>query len=253
MRTLRIVRVLGVAAATALTACNISPSSSSLTVRGSMASGTTASRLHFASSVLSSKGTGPLGPGQMLGNPGSLQINMYTLYISQSADCSNPLTVQDYGSSPVAKDFVLAPTLFTGSPAAGSYNCIAVKMSDLLQMRPATTFGACDSTVTYPESIYNTNNTNPADTASFMRDINLQPIAPLGTNSNPTAEPVLILFTMDTAAAYTRGFTHGQVIPLGAALTVPSTATFVWGGANTVLSDSASATCNVNPGQPTFQ
>jgi len=251
MRTLRIARVLGVATATALTACNISPSSASLTVRGAMPGGATVSRLHFAASMLSSKGT--LGPGQMLGNPGSLQIDMYTLYISKSADCSNPVVVQDYGSSPVAKDIVLAPTLFAGSPAAGSYTCIGVKMSDLLHMRPATTFGVCDSTVTYPESIYNTNNTNPADTASFMRDINLQPIAPLGTNANPTAEPVLILFTMDTAAAYTRGFTHGQVIPLGAALTVPSTATFVWGGANTVLSDSASATCNVNPGQPTFQ
>jgi len=251
MRTISITRVLGVAAAAALTACNLSPSSASLTVRGSMPSGAVASRLHIAASMLSSKGA--LGPGQLLGNPGSLQISMYTLYISQSADCSNPVIVQDYGSSPVAKDIVLAPTLFAGSPPAGSYNCIGVKMSDLLHMRPSTSFGVCDSTVTYPESIYNTNNTNPTDTAAFMRDINLQPIAPLGTNASPIAEPVLILFTMDTTAAYARGFTQGQVIKLGAALTVPSTATFVWGGNNTVLSDSASATCNVNPGQPTFQ
>jgi hypothetical protein len=254
MRACRLDRAVGIGLATALVACAMNPTSASLTVRGSLASsGSSDSRVLAAASALHAVSRGALGPGQMTGDPGVLRIGMYALYISSNADCSSPTLVEDYGTSSVAKDIVQSPTLFAGSPPAGSYSCVGVKMSDVLAMRPSTTFGSCDSTVTYAESIYNTNNTNPADTSSFFRDINLQPIAPLGTRADPEAEPVLILFTRDTAAATARGFNPGQVIPLGAPLVVPSTDTFVWGGSGTVLSDSASGTCSVNPGRPTFE
>jgi hypothetical protein len=254
MHTRPLDRVVGIALMTALVACSLSPTGASLTVRGGLSSTAPySSRVSHTSFAVRTRSGGSLGPGQIAGNPGSLQVGTYALYISSNADCSGATLVEDHGTSAVVKDFVQNPTLFTGSPANGSYSCIGVKMSDVIAMRPSTTFGSCDSTVTYAESIYNTDNTNPADSSTFLRDINLQPIAPLGTNADPVAEPVLILFTLDTAAAVSRGFSKNQVIHLGASLVVPSTATFVWGGNGSVLSDSASATCNVNPGQPTFQ
>jgi hypothetical protein len=254
MYTRPIARVLGIVLVTVAAACAVSPHAASLTVRGGLSAGTpSGARVQNARLALGPRSGHTLGPGQIAGNPASLQVGTYALYISTNGDCSNATLVEDYGAQAKVKDFVQNPTLFTGSPPTGSYRCIGVKMSDVLSVRPATTFGSCDSTVTYPESIYNLDNTSLTDSSNYFRDIDGKAIVPLGTNANPIAEPVLIVFTLDTTAAYQRGFTHGQVIVLGAPLMVPSTETFVWGGNGSVLSDSASATCNVNPGRPTFQ
>jgi len=107
--------------------------------------------------------------------------------------------------------------------------------------------------VTYKQSIYRTDNTDSTDTTTYWRDINLHLITPQGTNANPVAVPVLILFSRDSAAALQRGFNKGQTLSLGASLVVPGTQTFVWGGTGTVVSDSSQAACGLNPGRPTFQ
>jgi hypothetical protein len=193
------------------------------------------------------------GPGILTGDPASLAVGMYALYISTNGDCSNPTLVQNYGSQPSVKDMVQTPILFTGSPAGGTYSCIGIQMSDVLNFAPATTFGYCDSSTTYAASIYNTNNTTLGDTSTYFRDINLNPITPLGTSANPVAEPVVILFTRDTTAAIARGFNSGQTIYLGASLVVPGSTTFVWGGSGTVGSDSSAQVCYINPGRPSFE
>jgi hypothetical protein len=257
MQTRPIGRVLGVAFVTVAAACSssgTSPNAASLTIRGSLAANAPATaRVAAASPRLSVRSGHPLGPGQIAGDPASLQIGTYALYISANNDCSNATLVEDYGATAVLKDFVQNPTLFTGSPGAGSYGCVGVKMSNVLSVRPSTTFGYCDSTLTYPQTIYNLDNTSLQDSSAYFRDIDLHYIVPVGTNANPVAEPVLIVFTLDTAAAVQRGFNRGQVIALGAPLVVPGIQTFSWGGTGSVISDSTSATCDVNPGRPTFR
>ena len=58
--------------------------------------------------------------------------------------------MQDYGATAEVKDFVSAPVLFTGSPAAGSYHCVAMKMSDVISVVPSSSFGDCVAGVSYP-------------------------------------------------------------------------------------------------------
>jgi hypothetical protein len=222
----------------------------SLTIKGGVASSAGAHVTRMSRTGMAGQAT---RPGELFGDPAAIMVGMYALYISQASDCSNPTLVEDYGTQDVVKDFLQHPTLFTGSPLAATYSCVGVKMSSVLSARPKTTFGDCDSTQTYVESIYNADNTGPSDSSSYFRDIDLHVITPLGTNANPVAEPVLILFTSDTAAAIARGFSRHQTLYLAAPLVVPGTQTFIWGGSGTMMSDSTSATCNLNPGTPTFE
>ena len=46
------------------------------------------------------------------------------------------------------------PVLFTGTPAAGSYRCVAIKMSDVIRMMPAASFGTCVGGTEYSGDIY---------------------------------------------------------------------------------------------------
>lgn len=201
--------------------------------------------------VLGSAGAPPLlraagGPrsAALTGDPGALRIGVYALYISPNDDCSGAVLVQDYGAAPSVKDFVSNPVLFTGSPASGSYRCVAIKMSDVIRVQPATTFGTCDSTVEYAGDIYRSGE-------SDWKDVDLNPIVGTGSDSVPADDRVTILLTRDTAAALGRGFSPHQTLPLGSDLVVPSQSTFYWNGQGTV-SDAGGA-CGVNPGRPSFQ
>jgi hypothetical protein len=183
-------------------------------------------------------------PGTQTGDPGALRIGVYALYISPNADCSSPVLVQDYGATASVKDFVSNPVLFTGSPASGSYQCVAIKMSDVIRVQPATTFSVCDSSVEYAGDIYRAGETD-------WKDIDLNPIIGTGSDSVPADDHVTIILTRDTVAAQARGFSTNQTLTLGSDLVVPSQSTFYWNGQGTVTD--AGGQCGVNPGHPSFQ
>jgi hypothetical protein len=179
----------------------------------------------------------------LTGDPGALRIGVYALYISPNADCSSPVLVQDFGTKPVVKDFV-HPVLFSGSPADGAYQCVAIKMSDVIRVQPTTTFSVCDSTVEYAGDIYRAGETD-------WKDVDLNPIIGTGSDSVPTDDRVTIILTRDTTAAQTRGFSTHQTLPLSSDLIVPSQSTFYWNGQGTVTD--AGGHCGVDPGHPSFQ
>lgn len=178
------------------------------------------------------------------GDPASLLIGMYALYISPNADCSSPILVQDYGATASVKDFVNQPTLFSGSPDPGSYQCVAIKMSDVITVSPGTTFGNCHSGVLYPGDIYRDGETD-------WKDIDLNPITGTGTDAAPADDRVLLVLSRDTTAAIARGFSTHQVLDLGSDLVAPGQSTFYWHGEGTVVD--AGGQCGVNPGHPSFQ
>ena len=82
-------------------------------------------------------------------SPATLTLTVCALYISANDDCSGMVRVRDDGASGRPKDFMQNPVLFSGSPVAGAYKCVAFRMSDVISMRPATSFGACASGVEY--------------------------------------------------------------------------------------------------------
>lgn len=189
----------------------------------------------------------PPAPGAALvatGDPAALRIGMYALYISPNADCSSPVLVQDYGATAVVKDFVGNPVLFSGSPAAGAYQCVALKMSDVIRVVPDSSFSVCVAGTEYAGDIYREGETD-------WKDVDLNPIIGSGTDSLPADDHVTIVMSRDTTAAIARGFSTNQTIPLSSDLIVPGQSTFYWNGQGTVTDEGGQ--CGVNPGQPSFQ
>jgi hypothetical protein len=186
----------------------------------------------------------PPDSGLPTGDPASMTIGLYALYISPNADCSSPVLVSDNGTTAVQKDFVQTPVLFTGSPAAGTYKCVMLKMSDVLHMKPATSFGPCVTGTEYAGDIYRDGETD-------WKDPQLNQVVGHGTDSLPVDDHVTIFMTRDTSAAYARGISPHQTIALGSDLIVPGQSTFYWNGQGSVWSEHGM--CSLQPGQPEFK
>jgi hypothetical protein len=170
-----------------------------------------------------------LPDGALWGPAGSVTIHLYALWISHSADCSNPVLVQQHPAAGVDKDFMLNPVLFQGAPATGSYQCVMFKMSDVLRMKPATSFGACVAGVEYRGDIYREGETD-------WKDVDLNPIIGTGSDEVPVDDHVTIFMTRSPAAALSRGISENQIVELLSNLIVPGQSTFVLDASQAVLS-----------------
>ena len=122
------------------------------------------------------------------------------------------------------------PVLFTGVPAAGSYQCVMFRMSDVLRMTPATTFGACVAGTDYVGDIYR-------DGESDWKDVDLNLVVGHGTDSVPVDDRVTIFFTCDTTAALARGISQNQLVLLESDLVVPAQSTFYMDAHDAVQTD----------------
>ncbi len=209
--------------------------SESLTIRGSAAAPPAAAS--FASY------RGSVSASATTGDPSSLSVGMYALYISRNADCSSPVMVEDNGSSAVFKDFVVNPVLFTGTPASGAYQCLMIKMSDVIHFSPATSWGACTAGTVYYGDIYR-------DGEDDWKDKDMASIAGHGSDALPVDDRVTIFITRDPSAVEARGASPNQTIALGSDLVVPGHTTFYWNGAGSV--SDAGGECGINPGRPSF-
>jgi hypothetical protein len=179
------------------------------------------------------------------GDPASVRIGMYALWISPNGDCSSPVLVQDYGSTGSVKDFVQSPVLFSADATEGTYQCLIIRMSDVVGFTPATTFGNCTAGTDYEQDIYR-------EGESDWKDADLNPIIGTGTDQTPSNDRISLLITTDTTAALTRGFSPHQILLLASPLAVPAASTFYWNGEGSVSSE-GSFPCGLNPGQPAFE
>ncbi len=233
--------ILSLLAPTALAACAAETAGpggnlSGLTIRSSASAAPSPSvvtSIHALSS-----------PPLLTGDPSAMSIGMYALYISPNADCSNPVLVEDYGSTPQYKNFVANDVLFSATPTVGTYPCVAIKMSDIVKGTPATSYGACVAGVEYPGDIYRVGD-------STWKDINLNPIIGTGSDSFPVDDHVTIFMSTDTLAVLARGVSSNQLIPLGSSLIVPGQSTFYWNAQGSMATDGVD--CGLNPGQPEFR
>jgi hypothetical protein len=178
------------------------------------------------------------------GDPASMSVGMYALYLSANEDCSEPILVADYGATAQPKDFMQSPVLFTGSPAAGTYKCVIFKMSDVIGMVPATSFGACVAGTFYEGDIYR-------EGQSDWKDAELNPIIGTGTDDAPIDDHVAIFLTGNPAAVEARGVSQNQVVLLHSDLVVPGQSTFYWNAQGSVTEEGGA--CGIQPGQPEFR
>lgn len=178
------------------------------------------------------------------GDPSSLRVKMYALYISPNADCTAMELVQDNGDAAPYKDLVQSPLLFSAAATAGSYECVAMRMSDVVKFTPATTFSTCTAGTEYTRDVYR-------EGESDWKDVDLNTVVGSGTLDDPVDDHATIFMTTDPTAAIARGISENQVIPLGSALVIPAATTFYWNGDGTVLDDSGR--CSIDPGHPSFE
>lgn len=168
--------------------------------------------------------------GYMPGDPSSVSIRMYALWVSSNADCSAPQLVQNYGDGGQDKDFAQNPVLFSGAPADGAYPCMMFRMSDVIRVTTPTTFGGCVAGTEYPGDIH-----RDGDVAWVDQDLNV--VAGHGTEDAPVDDHVTIFFARDTLAAQARGISGEQIVPLLSDLVVPGQSTFYMNARDRVYTD----------------
>lgn len=131
-------------------------------------------------------------------NPASALVTIYGVAVSPNADCSNAV-VLNYSSSPTAVDFEQTPSLFSGSPSAGTYNCVVLLMSDQLTFTPAATTGNCTAGTTYSRVVCSGNCTYTTI-----------------TNASSLAPGVTLTYgsTVQTSATTSQDLANATMVPL---------------------------------------
>lgn len=206
--------------------------------------GTPALVVHGAGGAASASLLADPPSGMQFGSAASLTMKLYALYVSANADCSSPVLVQDLGANGATKDFMTNPALFSGNPAAGTYQCVMFKMSDVLTMSPSTSFGGCVAGTQYAGDIYR-------EGENDWVDENGATIVGTGTDEAPLDSHVTIFITRNPAAAMARGISEHQVVELQANLVVPAQSTFRMDASNAVATDGTQ--CGVEKPVMTFQ
>ncbi len=177
----------------------------------------------------------------LLVDPSLFRVGFYRLYLSSNVDCSAPTLVHDYGAR-ADFDLVTGPTLFsaTGVPA-GSYPCLIMTMSDVMEFVPDSDVGPCVAGTTYHTDTYR-------EGESDWKDVSGAPITGTGTDASPVDNMVDVFFSTDPAAVIGRGYSANQVLTLGAPAVVPGTSTFYLNGSGAVTEEDGS--CRIVPGTP---
>jgi hypothetical protein len=175
--------------ASVLSACLDDNSSSSsdgkLVVVGSDKSTTTAASKYAA------KGIG--------GTPDFLALEMFGVYVSASADCSNPVAVQTT-EDPVYEDLTASPNLFSGNLAPGNYECVIFDIHDVIVFSPdaaAETMHGADCT---DNTLYDFDILRENDNESWYSINAGADVAGTGTIDTPRADRVALIMTTDPAA-----------------------------------------------------
>jgi hypothetical protein len=181
----------------------------------------------------------------------SLQTQVYAVMLSSSPQCTSPVTVFS-STTPTEVDFLAAPTLGSGNPPDGTYNCVIIKMLDTIKFKPASSDGvSCVGGTQYTTDVCQTGETTLApDSVS----------APTPCTSSAPDVVYLYLTTGRIGSGGGNAFlqplppnttTHG--VSLSAPLIVSGTATakFVANAAGQV--DGAGGSCSMNPPAFGFQ
>ena len=187
------------------------------------------------------------GPAMAL-DASSLKLQVYAVMLSTSPQCTNPVTVF---SSPTATevDFLASPTLGSGNPPDATYNCVIIKMSDLIKFTPSASSGLCTAGTQYVADVCRSDNggtTQAPDAAGAPNACN-------GTDAAPVADTVYLYLTTNASAGsggtfmQPTGPTSTNGLNLTAPLVIAGTAQskFIVNAAGKVGDDGVS--CGMNP------
>jgi len=173
-------------------------------------------------------------PTPTAGSPTLMQMRFHALLISANADCSGPYTTVQTYDPPREFDLVTNPTLFEGSPPAGTYRCVIFEADDILAIRPdaaaqAAFPGRCVAGTTHQTDLYR------APDNDYRRPDGTV-INAAGTRAAPGRQRVFFFASTDRAAATARmgGPSIHQTVPMASPLVVPAQTTLFLDATNGV-------------------
>ncbi len=141
----------------------------------------------------------------------SLKLQVYSVMLSTSAQCTSPVTV--FSSATATEvDFLATPTLGSGNPPDATYNCVIIKMSDLIKFTPSSTSGLCTVGAQYTADVCRSDNGGTTQAPDAVG----APNACTGTDAAPVSD-IVYLYLTTNASAGNGGNTFMQ--PTGAAST----------------------------------
>jgi len=155
----------------------------------------------------------------------SLKLQVYAVMLSTSPQCTNPVTVF---SSPTATevDFLAAPTLGSGNPPDATYECVIIKMSDLIKFTPSASSGLCTAGTQYTADVCRSDNGGTTQAPDAVG----APNACSGTDAAPIADTVYLYLTTNASAGSGGGSTFMQPTGPGSANGLNLTAPLVVAG-----------------------
>lgn len=178
-------------------------------------------------------------------SPSFFEVGMLEMRLTTNADCSEPFVTVFAGSTPTLFDFVAEPEIArVDDLPAGSYTCVAFRVSDHLRYRTAASEGACTSGTTYTQDIYRAGNEGVA-----FRDPSGAVITARGTTAAPVEDFVWAYNSTTPDAVTARGYSSNQVGLLASPLVVPGSTTFYWSAP--ILT--GGATCEATHGTTGFR
>ena len=125
----------------------------------------------------------------------SLKLQVYAVMLSTSPQCTSPITVFS-NTAPTEVDFLAAPTLGTGSPPDGTYECVIIKMSDLIKFTPSATAGLCNAGTQYIADVCRSDNGGMTQAPDAVG----APSACNGTDAAPMSDAVYLYLTTNPSA-----------------------------------------------------
>lgn len=178
----------------------------------------------------------------------SFEIGFAEMRLSANTDCSGPYQTIFARSTPTRVDIATNPELArTDGLTRGTYPCVAMRISDLMNYRPVVTDGPCVAGVTTVKDTYRAGNEETA-----WRDIAGATITARGTDAAPVEDLVWIFITTNEAAVDARGYGVNQTITLDSPLVIPGTTTLYW-DLTDALGDEGDGECGTVDGRIGFR
>jgi hypothetical protein len=195
--------------------------------------------------------------GQMVGkDPASLKVKILGVYASTSPQCTNPINVF---LKPTADyvDLLQGPALGGGDLPDGTYECVIIKMSDVIKHTPKETDSSCVAGIEYSGEVCRAGGDGGLATSL---DGSAIPCTGDGTAKGVGDDTLFMFMTTDPGASDgNRAFEHplvagdGKGIKLGSPLVISSTtkAKFVVDASGGVVAGGGE--CGINPPKFRFE
>ena len=138
---------------------------------------------------------GLLSTGAMALDASSLKLQVYSVMLSTSPQCTSPVTVFS-SATPTEVDFLATPTLGSGNPPDATYRCVIIRMSDLIKFTPRTSAGLCVAGTQYVADVCRTDNGGTTQAPDAIG----APTACMGTDAAPVSDAVYLYLTTNASA-----------------------------------------------------